>query len=59
MSELETSVEEQGGRARFLVAAHEPAYRERLLHMGYLPAEDRDRLATRWFVASADTGRYY
>lgn len=59
VSELETSVEEQGGRARFLVAVREPAYRERLLHMGYLAAEDGHRLATRWFVASAATARYY
>lgn len=59
VSELETSVEEQGGRARFLVAAREPAYRDRLLHMGYLPAGDGRRFATRWFVASPATGRYY
>jgi hypothetical protein len=57
-SGLETSVEEQSGRARFVVATREPVYRERLLHMGYLPAPD-GRFATRWFVASAATRRYY
>jgi hypothetical protein len=57
-SELETSLEQQARQARFLVTASDPVYRARLLHMGYLPAED-GRFATRWFVASASTPRYY
>jgi hypothetical protein len=57
-TKLETCFEEQGERTRFLVATDEPEYRERLLHMGYLRADD-DRFATRWFVASAATRSYY
>lgn len=59
VSELETRVEEHDGQARFLVAAQDPTYRERLLHMGYLLVEDRDQFATRWFIASAATRRCY
>jgi hypothetical protein len=57
-TELETIVGERGGRARFLVATDDRDYRERLPHMGYLPAEG-DRFATRWFVAPAATRGYY
>lgn len=59
VSGVETSVEQHGARVRFLVAVREPAYAERLLHMGYLPAEDGQRFATRWFAASAAAPRYY
>jgi hypothetical protein len=59
VSELQTSLEERDGRLRFLVAAREPTHRERLLHMGYLPAGDDYRFATRWYVGCAATRRYY
>lgn len=58
LRQLQTSVEERGGHARFIVATEDPLAQDRLVHMGYL-AIGNERFATRWFPPSANVRRYY
>jgi hypothetical protein len=53
-----TEIEQSENRARFVVAAADPLYQERLEHLGYGAIGDA-RFATAWFPRSPSTARYH
>src|SRR6266511_1628768 len=56
--DLTTQIERLGESARFVIAASDQLYQDRLEHLGYLGIGG-DRFATAWFRDSPSVPRYY
>jgi hypothetical protein len=56
--DLTTQIEQVGESTRFVIAASDPLYQDRLEHLGYLGIGN-DRFATAWFRHSPSVPRYY